>query len=161
MKILITGGEGRLATALKKYIRGDFLSKDILNLTKIEDIAKLGLYDILIHTAKGDINISLNFEKLIKQTNPKKIFAFTSRQGTFMNWKKNENIEYGLEKLILNFIIYRHNLTNKNALLIEPNHMQTEEEYNNTVKKFNEMFLSYNFEKNMILDLNAGKYLPF
>jgi hypothetical protein len=39
--------------------------------------------------------------------------------------------------------------------------MQTEEEYNNTVKKFNEMFLSYNFEKNMILDLNAGRYLPF
>jgi hypothetical protein len=161
MKILITGGNGKLATQLKKYIQGDFLGKEILDLTNLDDIAKLDSYDIVIHTAKGDIDISLNFKTLIKQTNPKKIFAFTSRQGTYMNWKKNENMEYGLEKLILNFIVYRHNLSNNNALLIEPGHMETDYQYEENAKKVNALVHSHLFKKNMILDLNANRYLPF
>ena len=28
MKILVTGGNGKLATQLKKYIQGDFLGKE-------------------------------------------------------------------------------------------------------------------------------------
>jgi len=161
MKILVTGGDGKLATQLKKYLKGDFLGKDKLDLTNLTHINNLQTYDILIHTAKGDIDISLNFETLIKQINPKKIFAFTSRQGTFMNWKKNNNIKYSLEKLILNFVIYRHNLDNSNALLIEPGHMEIDNQYEESAKKFNELFLSHDFKKNMILNLNTGRYLPF
>jgi len=161
MKILITGGNGKLATQLKKYIKGDFLGKKELDLTNHTHINNLQTYDILIHTAKGNIDISLNFEILIKQTNPKKIFAFTSRQGTFMNWKQNSNIKYGLEKLILNFVIYRHNLTNNNALLIEPGHMETDYQYEESAKKFCAMFHSHLFKKNMILDLNTNRFLPF
>jgi hypothetical protein len=162
MKILVTGGNGKLATQLKKYIQGDFLGKEILNLTKPKDITKLDHYDVIIHTAKGNIDISLNFKKLIKQTKPKKIFAFTSRQGTFMNWKKNENIEYGLEKLILNFIIYRHNVDYKNAILIEPGHMSTEKEYANAASLFYEEFNNEKlFEKNMIYDLISKRYVAY
>jgi hypothetical protein len=161
MKILVTGGNGKLATRLKKYLKGDFLGKEELDLTNLTHINNLQTYDMLIHTAKGNIDISLNFEALIKQTNPKKIFAFTSRQGTFMNWKENSNIKYGLEKLILNFVIYRHSLENNNALLIEPGHMETDYQYEANAKKFNELFHSHVFKKNMILDLNANRYLPF
>jgi len=161
MKILVTGGNGKLATQLKKYIKGDFLGKEILDLTKLEDIAKLDPYDIIIHTAKGSIDISLNFKMLVKQTNPKKIFAFTSRQGTFMNWKKNENIEYGLEKLTLNFVVYRHNLDNNNAILIEPGHMETDEEYKKTAELFYKFFIKCNFDKNMIFDLKSTRYISY
>jgi hypothetical protein len=162
MKILVTGGNGKLAAQLKKYIQGDFLGKEILDLTKLEDIAKLDPYDIIIHTAKGSIDISLNFEALIKQTNPKKIFAFTSRQGTFINWKKNGNIEYGLEKLILNFIIYRHNIDYENAILIEPGHMGDKNDYTNVAKLFYELYCNeVNLKKNMIYDLIAKRYIPY
>lgn len=162
MKILITGGNGKLATQLKKYIKGDFLGKEILDLTNLDDIAKLDSYDVVIHTAKGDIDISLNFKTLIKQTNPKKIFAFTSRQGTYMNWKKNENIEYGLEKLILNFIVYRHNIDCENAMLIEPGHMADNNDYINAAKSFYEVFCNeLILKKNMIYDLIAKKYIPY
>ena len=162
MKILVTGGNGKLATQLKKYIQGDFLGKETLDLTKLEDIAKLEPYDIIIHTAKGSIDISLNFKMLVKQTNPKKIFAFTSRQGTFMNWKKNENIEYGLEKLALNFVVYRHNLNNNDAILIEPGHMADNNDYINAAKLFYEVFCNdLIFKKNMIYDLIAKRYIPY
>jgi len=126
MKILVTGGTGKLATELKKYIKADFLSKEQLNLTSKERISQLPNYDILIHTAMvGSIDISLNLNLLINTIQPKKIFAFTSRQGTYLNWKENSNIEYGLEKIILNFIIYRNNITNNNGQLIEPGTMET------------------------------------
>lgn len=162
MKTLITGGNGKLATQLKKYIQGDFLGKEILDLTNLDDIAKLGQYDIVIHTAKGDIDISLNFETLVKQTTPKKIFAFTSRQGTYMNWKKSENMEYGLEKLILNFIVYRHNIDHKNAILIEPGHMADDDAYTNSAKLFYELYSKeLTLKKNMIFDLIAKRYIPY
>lgn len=162
MKILITGGNGKLATHLKKYIQGDFLGKEILDLTNLDDINKLDSYDIVIHTARGDIDISLNFKTLIKHTNPKKIFAFTSRQGTYMNWKKNENIEYGLEKLILNFTVYRHNIDCENAILIEPGHMADDDDYINAAKLFYEVFCNKLIsKKNMIYDLIAKKYIPY
>ena len=93
MKILVTGGTGKLATELKKYIKADFLSKEQLNLSSKERISQLPNYDILIHTATGSIDISLNLNLLMNTIQPKKIFAFTSRQGTYLNWKENNNIE--------------------------------------------------------------------
>ena len=162
MKILVTGGTGKLATELKKYIKADFLSKEQLNLTSKERISRLANYDILIHTAMGSIDISLNLNLLINTIQPKKIFAFTSRQGTYMNWKKNENTEYGLEKLILNFIVYRHNIDCKNAILIEPGHMADNNDYINAAKLFYEVFCNdLIFKKNMIYDLIAKKYIPY
>lgn len=162
MKILVTGGTGKLATELKKYIKADFLSKEQLNLTSKERISRLPNYDILIHTAMGSIDISLNLNLLINTIQPKKIFAFTSRQGTYMNWKKNENTEYGLEKLILNFIVYRHNIDCKNAILIEPGHMADNNDYINAAKLFYEVFCNdLIFKKNMIYDLIAKKYIPY
>jgi hypothetical protein len=162
MKILVTGGTGKLATQLKKYIKADFLSKEQLNLTSKEHISQLPNYDILIHTAMGSIDISLNLNLLINTIQPKKIFAFTSRQGTYMNWKKNENIEYGLEKLILNFVVYRHNMDCKNAILIEPGHMVDNNDYINAAKLFYEVFCNdLIFKKNMVYDLIAKKYIPY
>ena len=161
MTTLITGGNGFLANSLKNYIDGDFYGKDMLDLTDTNCINNLREYDILIHTAASNIDISLNFKKLIDQIKPKKIFAFTSRQGTFLNWKKDNPLNYGLEKLILNFTIYRHNLKNHNAQIFEPGHMETPEQYNNIAKKFNEIYLDWKFEKNMIYDLSADRYIPY
>ena len=161
MKVLVTGGNGKLSTQLKKYIKADFLSKDQMDLTSKEQIVRLSTYDTLIHTAKGDIQISLNLPLLINTVQPKKIFAFTSRQGTYLNWKKNNELNYGLEKLILNFIIYRNNITNNNAQLIEPGHMETLEQYNNVAEKFNEFYKICKFEKNMIFDIVNNRYIPY
>ena len=161
MTTLITGGNGFLANSLKNYIDGDFYGKDMLDLTDTNCINNLREYDILIHTAASNIDISLNVKKLIDQIKPKKIFAFTSRQGTFLNWKKDNPLNYGLEKLILNFTIYRHNLSNHNAVLIEPGHMKTTEQYNASAKKFEEIYKDFKFEKNMILNLHKGIYLPY
>lgn len=161
MKILVTGGNSKLSTQLKKYIEADFLSKDQLDLTSKEKIIQLSKYDILIHTAKGDIQISLNLPLLIDTIQPKKIFAFTSRQGTYLNWKENTNLNYSLEKLILNFVIYRHNLNKPNAHIIEPGHMETEEQYETIAKKFVNYMDRENYKKNMIYDLYNGRFLPF
>lgn len=161
MKVLVTGGNGKLSTQLKKYIKADFLSKDQLDLTSEKQIVRLSTYDTLIHTAKGDIQISLNLPLLINTVQPKKIFAFTSRQGTYLNWKENANLNYSLEKLILNFIIYRHNLDNTNAHIIEPGHMETEEQYETIAKKFVNYMDQENYKKNMIYDLYNGRFLPF
>jgi hypothetical protein len=161
MKILVTGGTGKLATELKKYIKADFLSKEQLNLTSKERISQLPNYDILIHAASGSIDISLNLNLLISTIKPKKIFAFTSRQGTYLNWKENSNIEYGLEKIILNFIIYRNNITKNNGQLIEPGHMETTEQYNNIAKKFSIFYKDCDFKKNMIFDIVNNRFIPY
>ena len=158
MTILITGGNGNLANSLKKYIDGDYYGKDMLDLTNKNCIDNLPYYDILIHTATGK-NINQNLELLYSKA--KKIYAFTSRQGTFLNWKKSGPINYGLEKLSLNFITYRHNLENHDAQLFEPGHMETEEQYNSIAKKFSDLYETWKFEKNMIFDLQQNRYIGY
>ena len=91
----------------------------------------------------------------------KKIFAFTSKQGTFLNWKKSGPIEYGLEKLTLNFIVYRQNMEKHNAQIFEPGHMETKEHYDNIAKKFSELYLNWKFEKNAIYELPTDRYIPY
>ena len=159
MTILITGGNGLLANNLKTYIDGDFYGKDMLDVTDTNCINNLPNYDILIHTATGNRTISDNIPLLL--TKAKKIFVFTSKQGTFLNWKQPGSLDYGLEKLNLNFTIYRHNLENHNAQIFEPGHMETPEQYNNIAKKFSEIYLNWKFEKNMIYDISTDKYIPY
>ena len=100
MTTLITGGNGFLANSLKQYIDGDYYGKDMLDITSTNCVRNLPTYDILIHTATSNTNINDNLLLLFSKA--KKIFAFTSKQGTFMNWKKPGPINYGLEKLTLN-----------------------------------------------------------
>lgn len=159
MMTLITGGHGKLANSLKKYIEGDYYGKDTLDLTDRNCIRNLPIYDILIHTATGDTAINDNLPLLYSKA--KKIFAFTSKQGTFLNWKRTGPIKYGLEKLNLNFITYRHNMENHNAQLLEPGHMESLEEYDVIAKKFNAVHQGWKFEKNMIFDLYTGKYIGY
>ncbi|MEK9181596.1 MAG: sugar nucleotide-binding protein [Patescibacteria group bacterium] len=47
-KILITGGNGKLATELKKHLPGDYLSKEGLDFTKPIKLEKK--YDLIVHT---------------------------------------------------------------------------------------------------------------
>jgi hypothetical protein len=159
MKTLITGGNGNLANSLKKYIDGDYYGKDMLDLTDRNCIRNLPMYDMLIHTATGNKKINDNLELLY--TKAKKIFVFTSKQGTFMNWKKLGPLDYGLEKLNMNFIVYRHNMENHNAQIFEPGHMETREQYDNIAKKFSELYLDWKFEKNMIYDLSSDGYVAY
>lgn len=159
MMTLITGGDGKLANSLKKYIEGDYYGKNTLDLTDRNCIRNLPIYDTLIHTAKGDTAINDNLPLLYSKA--KKIFAFTSKQGTFLNWKKSGNINYGLEKLNLNFITYRHNLEKHNAQIFEPGHMETEDQYNSIAEKFSELYKNWKFEKNMIYDLHKDRYIGY
>ena len=159
MTILITGGNGNLANSLKEYIDGDYYGKDMLDVTDRNCIRNLQTYDILIHTATGNRNLNDNLPLLFSKA--KKIFAFTSKQGTFLNWQKAGPIDYGLEKLNLNFIIYRHNIENHNVQIFEPGHMETPEQYDNIAKKFSDVYLSWQFEKNMIYDLSSDRYLAY
>ena len=159
MTILITGGNGNLANSLKEYIDGDYYGKDMLDVTDRKCIRNLQTYDILIHTATGNRNLNDNLPLLFSKA--KKIFAFTSKQGTFLNWQKAGPIDYGLEKLNLNFLIYRHNIENHNVQIFEPGHMETPEQYDNIAKKFSDVYLSWQFEKNMIYDLSADRYLAY
>ena len=161
MTTLVTGGNGFLANRLKQYIDGDFLGKDQLDLTNINCINNLPHYDILIHTATGSVNIGLNFERLLEVVQPNKIFVFTSKQGTFLNWKKPGHLNYGLEKLILNFTVYRHNLTKHNAQLVEPGHMETQEHYDFIAEKFSNYYKKWKITKNMVYDLVNERYLPY
>ena len=155
MTILITGGNGNLANSLKEYIDGDYYGKDMLDVTDRNCIRNLQTYDILIHTATGNRNLNDNLPLLFSKA--KKIFAFTSKQGTFLNWQKAGPIDYGLEKLNLNFLIYRHNIENHNVQIFEPGHMETPEQYDNIAKKFSDVYLSWQFEKNMIYDLSSDR----
>ena len=160
MTTLITGGNGFLANSIKQYINADYYRKDMLDLTDRNCIRNLPVYDTLIHTAKGmgsngNDNLTLLFSK------GKKIFVFTSKQGTFLNWKKSGPLGYGLEKLTLNFIVYRHNLEHHNAQIFEPGHMETKEQYDNIAKKFSDVYLDWQFEKNMIFDLSAERYIGY
>ena len=159
MTILITGGNGNLANSLKKYVDGDYYGKDMLDLTDRNCIRNLQNYDILIHTATGNNKINNNLPLLFSKA--KKIFAFTSKQGTFLNWKRPGPIDYGLEKLTLNFIVYRQNMENHNAQIFEPGHMETKEHYDHIAKKFSELYLNWKFEKNAIYELPTDRYIPY
>ena len=159
MTILITGGNGNLANSLKKYIDGDYFGKDMLDLTDRNCIRNLPNYEILIHTATGNNKINNNLSLLFSKA--KKIFAFTSKQGTFLNWKKTGPIHYGLEKLTLNFIVYRQNMENHNAQIFEPGHMETKEHYEYIAKKFSELYSNWKFEKNAIYELPTDRYIPY
>ena len=161
MTTLITGGNGFLANSLKQYIDGDYYGKDMLDITSRNCVRNLPTYDVLIHTATGNGNIKLNNNLPLLFSKAKKIFVFTSKQGTFMNWKKTGPIDYGLEKLTLNFIVYRHNMEHHNAQIFEPGHMETKEQYNNIAKKFSDVYLSWQFEKNMIFNLSAERYIGY
>jgi hypothetical protein len=159
MTTLITGGNGNLATSLKKYINGDYYGKEVLDLTDKNCIRNLPQYDILIHTATGTNKINNHLPLLLSKA--KKIFAFTSKQGTFMNWKKSGSIEYGLEKLTMNFIMYRHNIEGHSIQIFEPGHMESKEQYNNIANKFSQIYKIWNFEKNMIYDLCEDRYIGY
>jgi hypothetical protein len=159
MTTLITGGNGNLANSLKKHIDGDYYGKDMLDLTDRNCIRNLPNYDILIHTATGNNKINNNLSLLFSKA--KKIFAFTSKQGTFLNWKKSGPIEYGLEKLTLNFIVYRQNMEDHNAQIFEPGHMETKEQYDHIAKKFSKLYLNWKFEKNAIYELPTDRYIPY
>ena len=159
MTTLITGGNGSLANSLKQYIDGDYYGKDMLDVTNRNCIRNLPTYDVLIHTATGNRNINDNLPLLFSKAN--KIFVFTSKQGTFVNWQKSGPIDYGLEKLTLNFLTYRHNMENHNAQIFEPGHMETPEQYNAIAKKFSDVYLDWSFEKNMIFDLSTDRYIAY
>lgn len=47
-RILITGGNGKLATELKKYLTGDYLGREDLDFTKPITLEKK--YDLIVHT---------------------------------------------------------------------------------------------------------------
>ena len=81
--ILVTGGHGNLANSLKEFIDGDYYGKDMLDITDRNCIRNLPEYEILIHTATGNRNINENLSLLFSKA--KKIFVFTSKQGTFLN----------------------------------------------------------------------------
>ncbi len=159
MTTLITGGNGFLANSLKQYINGDYYGKDMLDITDRNCIRNLPTYDVLIHTATGNKDINNNLPLLFNKA--RKIFVFTSKQGTFVNWRKSGPLDYGLEKLTLNFLTYRHNMENHNAQIFEPGHMETPEQYNNIAKKFSEIYLDWSFEKNMIFDLSTDRYIAY
>ena len=159
MTTLITGGNGNLSNSLKKYIDGDYYGKDMLDLTVRNCIVNLPSYDVLIHTATGNKKINNNLELLFSKA--KKIFVFTSKQGTFMNWRKSGPIDYGLEKLQLNFISYRHNIETHNIQIFEPGHMATAEQFDTIAEKFSKIYLDWKFEKNMIYDLANDRYIGF
>ena len=159
MTTLVTGGNGFLANSLKQYIDGDYYGKNMLDITSTNCVRNLPTYDILIHTATSNTNINDNLLLLFSKA--KKIFAFTSKQGTFMNWKKPGSINYGLEKLTLNFLTFRHNIENHTAQIFEPGHMETPEQYDNIAKKFSNVYLDWKFEKNMIYDLSVDRYLAY
>ena len=159
MTILITGGNGNLANSLKKYIDGDYFGKDMLDLTNRNCIRNLPNYEILIHTATGNNKINNNLSLLFSKA--KKIFAFTSKQGTFLNWKKTGPIHYGLEKLTLNFIVYRQNMENHNAQIFEPGHMDSQKDYDGIAEKFNGIYKDWQFTKNQIYDLVKDQYIPY
>tara|TARA_B100001057_G_scaffold76184_1_gene70890 strand:- start:801 stop:1280 length:480 start_codon:yes stop_codon:yes gene_type:complete len=159
MTTLITGGNGSLANSLKQYIDGDYYGKDMLDVTNRNCIRNLPTYDVLIHTATGNRNINDNLPLLFSKAN--KIFVFTSKQGTFVNWPKSGPLDYGLEKLTLNFIVYRHNIERHNAQIFEPGHMETQAQYNNIAKKFSEVYMNWSFDKNMIYDISADRYVAY
>ena len=159
MTTLITGGNGFLANSLKQYINGDYYGKDMLDITDRNCIRNLPTYDVLIHTATGNKDINNTLPLLFNKA--RKIFVFTSKQGTFVNWRKSGPLDYGLEKLTLNFLTYRHNIENHNAQIFEPGHMETQEQYNNIAKKFSEIYLDWSFKKNMIFDLSTDRYVAY
>ena len=161
MTTLITGGNGFLANSLKQYIDGDYYGKDMLDVTSRNCVRNLPTYDVLIHTATGNGDTKFNDTLPLLFSKAKKIFVFTSKQGTFLNWKKTGHLNYGLEKLILNFTVYRHNLTKHNAQLVEPGHMETQEHYEFIAEKFSNYYKKWKITKNMVYDLVKERYLPY
>ena len=78
-----------------------------------------------------------------------------------MNWKRPGHIGYGLEKLTLNFTVYRHNMENHNAQIFEPGHMESKNDYSNIAKKFSAIYKEWQFTKNQIYDLVNESYIPY
>lgn len=159
MKTLITGGDGKFATQLQKYIDGDYFGKDRLDLSNIQHIQNLTNYDCIIHTATGSPSINKFILLLLEKG--KKNFIFTSKQGTFLNWKKQGNMLYGIEKLVLNFMVYRFNMEKQNCQLVEPGHMETTNEYDQKAKKFKQYLDQWKYTKNMIYDIEKDQYLAY
>jgi hypothetical protein len=159
MMTLITGGNGNLANSLKEFVDGDYYGKDMLDVTNRNCIRNLPMYDVLIHTATGNPRINDNLPLLFSKA--KKIFVFTSKQGTFLNWKRPGHIGYGLEKLTLNFTVYRHNMENHNAQIFEPGHMESKNDYSTIAKKFSAIYKEWQFTKNQIYDLVNESYIPY
>lgn len=161
MKTLVTGGNGKFASQLKKYINGDYLGRKELDLGNIKDISKLGEYDCIIHTATGTPSVNQNLLFLIYKTKAKKVFLFTSKQGTFLNWKQTGNMLYGIEKLVMNFMIYRFNMEHENCQLVEPGHMGTEQDYDTMAKKFKNYVDTWKYSKNQIYDLARDRFIAY
>ena len=161
MTTLVTGGNGFLANSLKQYVDGDYYGKDMLDVTSRNCVRNLPTYDVLIHTATGNGDTKFNDTLPLLFSKANKIFVFTSKQGTFLNWKKPGHLNYGLEKLILNFTVYRHNLTKHNAQLVEPGHMETQEHYEFIAEKFSNYYKKWKITKNMVYDLVNERYLPY
>jgi len=67
MTTLITGGHGKLANNLKKYIDGDYFGKDTRDLTNKNCVRNLPKYDLLIHTATGHCNINKHLPLLFSK----------------------------------------------------------------------------------------------
>ena len=63
-----------------------------------------------------------------------------------MNWQKSGPLNYGLEKLTLNFLTFRHNIENHTAQIFEPGHMETPEQYSIIAKKISDVYLDWKFE---------------
>ena len=85
-----------------KKLHPDWVSRGALKLLQAIKIFKINISDKVCL----DIGSSTGgFTEVLLSNKAKKIFAFTSKQGTFFNWKRPGPINYGLEKLTLNFII--------------------------------------------------------
>jgi nucleoside-diphosphate-sugar epimerase len=140
MKILITGGNGNIATMIKKNFITDYditaLSRDSLNLlnfNQIKEYLEINSFDILIHTAisggrrtkteNGDIvhNNLLMLENLLFFANKFKMIlnfdsgAIYDRKTDILNRKENELLSvtsdyYGFSK----YLIYQRSLLYSN-----------------------------------------------
>ena len=140
MKILITGGNGNIATIIKNNLNIDYditaLSRDSLNLLnfdQIKEYLETNSFDVLIHTAitggrrtkseNGDVvhNNLLMFENLIFFANKFKMIlnfdsgAIYDRKTDILNRKENELYSvpsdyYGFSK----YLIYQRSLSYSN-----------------------------------------------
>ena len=113
----------------------------------------------MVYSSPFNRNNNDNLTLLLSKANKK--FVINRKQGTLVNWPKSGPLDYGLEKLTLNFIVYRHNMEKHNAQIFEPGHMETQAQYNNIAKKFSEVYMNWSFDKNMIYDLSADRYVAY
>ena len=52
-------------------------------------------------------------------------------------------------------------MDNHNVQIFEPGHMETQDQYDSVAKKLSELYENWNFEKNMIYDLQQDRYIGF